>query len=55
MPSHIYFSFILVGGISQKLNIMCTCHMVVEWFGPISVMVRKGVHNGADVVLKQEI
>jgi hypothetical protein len=43
MPSHIYFSFILVGGISQKLDIMSTYHMAVEWFGPISVVVMEKV------------
>jgi hypothetical protein len=43
MPSHIYFSFLLVAGINKKLEILCTCHMVAEWFGPILVVVMEKV------------
>jgi hypothetical protein len=35
--------FFLVASINQKLKIMCTCHMVVEWFGLISVVVMEKV------------
>jgi hypothetical protein len=50
MPLHIYFSFLLVVGINKKLEILCPCYMVVEWFGPNLVVVVEKVTMMGPVV-----